>query len=118
MPDEAKSIDPSVPLAAYWTSEALPALPTFLQELINQAQSRLSVVKILVFGSRARRDCHPTSDYDIAFVLEEAHGWSDFVSEQAESANTLLPLDLVNFDQVSEALQAEILSSGVVLYEK
>jgi predicted nucleotidyltransferase len=72
------------PLAAYWTAEDLPAMPRFLRELIAQAQSRLHVSKILVFGSRARRDCRPTSDYDLAFVLENMQGWAHFVADQQE----------------------------------
>ncbi len=108
----------SEPLAAFWTTEDLPALPQFLQELIEQATSRLQVVKILVFGSRARTDCHPTSDYDLAFILEDAHGWTRFVVDQEEEAGTLLPLDLVNVHEASDALREEILTSGVTLYEK
>jgi predicted nucleotidyltransferase len=106
------------PLAAYWTAEDLPAMPRFLRELIAQAKSRLRVTKILVFGSRARRDCCPTSDYDLAFVLEDTQGWARFVADQLEEAGTLLPLDLVNFHEASASLRDDIIASGVVLYEK
>ena len=106
------------PLAAYWTAEDLPAMPRFLRELIAQAQCRLHVSKILVFGSRARRDCRPTSDYDLAFVLENTQGWERFAADQQEEAGTLLPLDLVNFHAAPASLQDEIRASGVVLYEQ
>jgi predicted nucleotidyltransferase len=119
MEDETKiTTKSSEPLAAYWTAEDLPTMPQFLHELIAQAKSRLRVVKILVFGSRARRDCYPTSDYDLAFVLEDTQGWARFVADQQEEAGTLLPLDLVNFHQASASLRDEIIASGVAVYEK
>ena len=92
-------------------------MPRFLHELIAQAKSRLRVSKIVVFGSRARADCHPTSDYDVAFMLDDSQGWAAFVAEQQEEARTLLPLDLVNFHDAPETLRQEILDSGVTLYE-
>jgi predicted nucleotidyltransferase len=119
MVDEMRhAIKSSEPLAAYWTVEDLPAMPRFLRELIAQAKSRLHVAKILVFGSRVRRDCCPTSDYDLAFVLEDTQGWARFVADQQEEAGTLLPLDLVNVHEASASLRDEIMASGVILYEK
>ena len=106
------------PLAAYWTTHDLPAMPRFLRDLIAQATSRLHIAKIRIFGSRARRDCHPTSDYDLAFLLEDTQGWGRFVTEQQEEAGTLLSLDLVNMDDASAPLREAIMTSGVVLYEK
>jgi predicted nucleotidyltransferase len=119
MENKAPHTIPSLePLAAYWTAADLPAMPRFLRELMAQAKSRLHVSKILVFGSRARQDCRPTSDYDLAFVLEDTQGWARFVAEQQEEASTLLPLDLVNFHAAPASLQDEIRASGVVLYEQ
>lgn len=118
MEDETSNAKASEPLAAYWNAEDLPAVPRFLRELIDQAKSRLHISKIMVFGSRARVDCSPTSDYDLAFILEGPQGWAHFVADQQETAGTLLPLDLVNFHEASEDLRKEILASGVTLYEK
>lgn len=105
------------PLAAYWNATALPAMPAFLHEIIGAAKHQLHVSKIVVFGSRARADCQPTSDYDLAFMLDDTRGWVRFVADQQEEAGTLLPLDLVNFDDASETLRKEILATGVTLYE-
>ena len=60
----------------------------------------------------------PTSDYDLAFVLEDTQGWERFATDQQEEAGTLLPLDLVNFHAAPASLQDEIRASGVVLYEQ
>jgi predicted nucleotidyltransferase len=118
MQDKTINYREAEPLAAYWNAEDLPAVPRFLQEMIDQATSRLRVSKIMVFGSRARADCSPTSDYDLAFILEDSQGWAQFVADQQEEASTLLPLDLVNFHEASEKLRKEILLSGVTLYDK
>jgi predicted nucleotidyltransferase len=118
MEDETSNTNASEPPAAYWNAEDLPSMPRFLRELIDQAKSRLQVSKIMVFGSRARVDCSPTSDYDLAFILEDLQGWAHFVADQQEEAGTLLPLDLVNFHEASEELRKDILASGVTLYEK
>ena len=104
------------PLAAYWNATDLPAMPRFLRDLIAQAKTRLHVSKIMLFGSRARADNHPTSDYDLAFFLVDAQGWAQFVAEQQEEAGTLLPLDLLNVQEAPEALRQDILTSGVTLY--
>ena len=106
------------PLAAYWNTAALPAMPAFLHELIRAATCRLHLSKIVIFGSRARADCQPTSDYDLAFILDDSQGWAHFAAEQQEESGTLLPLDLVNFDEASASLRHEILTTGVTLYEK
>lgn len=79
---------------------------------------RLHLSKIVIFGSRARADCQPTSDYDLAFILDDSQGWAHFAAEQQEESGTLLPLDLVNFDEASASLRHEILTTGVTLYEK
>jgi predicted nucleotidyltransferase len=117
MQDAISHTKETEPLAAYWGVEDLPAMPRFLQQLIDQATSRLHVSKILIFGSRARGDYRPTSDYDLAFILEDTQGWGTFVADQQEEAGTLLPLDLVSFHEAPETLRREIRASGVTLYE-
>lgn len=92
-------------------------MPVFLRALIGAARQRLHVSKIVVFGSRTRADCQPTSDYDLAFMLDDSRGWERFVADQQEEAGTLLPLDLINFDEASETLRKEILATGITLYE-
>jgi len=50
-------------------------------------------------------------------MLDDTQGRARFVTDQQEGAGTLLPLDLVNFDEASETLRNEILATGVTLYE-
>ena len=75
------------------------------------------VVKIILFGSRARGDNSDKSDVDIA-----VYGCSDFVNfklDVEEKVWTLLTFDIVNMDnEISEELAGEIKRDGVVIYEK
>ena len=118
MPDRAETSPEVEPLAAYWNATDLPTMPRFLRELIDQARTQLHVSQIILFGSRARADCQPLSDYDIAFVLDDAQGWPQFVADQHDNAWTLLPLDLVNWQEASAALRQDITTSGVILYAR
>jgi predicted nucleotidyltransferase len=75
------------------------------------------VVKIILFGSRARGDNSEKSDVDIA-----VYGCRDFVNfklDVEEKVWTLLTFDIVNMDnEISEELAGEIKRDGVVIYEK
>ena len=73
--------------------------------------------KIVLFGSRARRDHTEKSDIDLA-----VYGCADFDNfyyDIQEKVWTLLEFDIIDMDgKVSEALRQEIDRDGVALYEK
>ncbi|MCI8895383.1 MAG: nucleotidyltransferase domain-containing protein [Lachnospiraceae bacterium] len=75
------------------------------------------VEKLVLFGSRARRDHMEKSDIDLA-----VYGCADFDNfyyDIQEKVWTLLEFDIINMEEkVSESLRQEISRDGVVLYEK
>lgn len=73
--------------------------------------------QILLFGSRARGDAKPTSDYDFAVIAPNAthQEWALFDLEIKEQAPTLLPIDLVWVNQIDEAFKSRILGEGIAL---
>ena len=75
------------------------------------------VEKLVLFGSRARRDHMEKSDIDLA-----VYGCADcdnFYYDIQEKVWTLLEFDIINMEEkVSESLRQEISRDGVVLYEK
>lgn len=89
-------------------------------EQVREIATKHGVDKLIVFGSRARGDHSPRSDYDIAVFdkmmspLDKAY----FRSEVDEIA-TLKKIDIV-FVQESDAdeLMKSILREGVVVYEQ
>ena len=86
-----------------------------LRELSSFAR-KYSVMKIVLFGSRARGTNTERSDIDIAVYGGE---FDQFYWEVKENIHSLLMFDIVEADhQISEELENEIKKDGVVIYEK
>lgn len=79
------------------------------------------VEKIILYGSRARRDSRKRSDIDLALVCPQAstRDWLA-IMDIVENADTLLGIDCVRLDTLSEKnpLKEAIMRDGVVLYQK
>lgn len=74
------------------------------------------ILKVKLFGSRARGDYHPTSDIDLAVWGGNV---SLFALEIDEKTTTLLKYDVVDMNgYVQEGLRNSILAEGVLIYEK
>lgn len=79
------------------------------------------VDKVVLFGSRARGDHEEHSDIDLAVLCDVASDddWLEVLDcLQEDRIDTLLKVDCVRFDQCDAALQENVLTEGVVLYEK
>ncbi len=77
------------------------------------------VKSIYLFGSRARGDARPKSDIDLAVNCPGASflQWQD-VLDIVEDADTLLGIDIVRYDELSDNLfKHKIDESKVVVYE-
>lgn len=79
---------------------------------------RHNATKVVLFGSRARKENGPKSDIDLA-----VYGCLDFRElyfDLNENVRTLLEFDLIDMERkgLSEELISEIERDGVVLYEK
>jgi predicted nucleotidyltransferase len=91
----------------------------FLRQVIDTAIRYVDPQRIVLFGSRARGVERPRSDYDIALVgLRHPRHWSRLLLYLDEHAETLLPFDLVCYDEASLALRCQIDEDGIVLYER
>ncbi len=79
------------------------------------------VERIILFGSRARRDNLERSDIDIAIVCPEATDkeWLSLL-DCIENADTLLKIDCVRFDTLVDNtdLKNNIKSEGLEVYVK
>lgn len=76
---------------------------------------------VKLFGSRARGDHKPRSDYDFAISAPTMTqgGWARWKTNVQELAPTLCGLDLVWIEQLSDQnLLGAIDREGVVIYEK
>ena len=95
-------------------------LPENVQkQLVRLLSAQPEVEKVILFGSRARGDAEERSDIDLAVVAPMAspRQWLDIVF-LLEEADTLLPIDLVRWEEASAPLQERILVEGKILYER
>lgn len=79
------------------------------------------IEKIILFGSRARGDFKERSDIDIAVVCPTASDRDWFqILEIVDSADTLLKIDCVRYDKLSEddPLKIKINKEGIIIYGK
>lgn len=78
-----------------------------------------SIKKILLFGSRARGDYRPLSDFDVAVVAPEMSpsDWAQFAIDVREECPTLCGVDILRLDeQTPEELLRNIMTEGSVVY--
>lgn len=80
------------------------------------------IEKVVLFGSRARGDARPFSDYDLAVELAPetpALKWLAFAEKLDDGAPTLCQLSLIQFrESVRPELLARIAQEGAVVYER
>lgn len=85
---------------------------------IVRVAKELNVRKVILFGSRAREDCHSRSDIDLAVEgFQSAEMYFRF-REAMYQLPTLLMFDIIdlNSDLVDKNLRDAIEKDGVVLY--
>ncbi|HIY01053.1 MAG TPA: nucleotidyltransferase domain-containing protein [Candidatus Blautia faecipullorum] len=89
--------------------------PRVIQE-IRELAEKYGMIKVILFGSRARGDFRRTSDIDLAVTGGD---FDRFALDVEEETTTLLEYDIVNLDaDMQDELRAAIQREGQVLYEK
>jgi predicted nucleotidyltransferase len=100
-------------------SEEFSKLPASIQNVVKHGVELIQPQKVILFGSRARKDHHETSDFDLSFEgLKSSKEWSRFTTDISYENYTLFDTDLVIFEKMSPEYQKNIREEGVVLYEK
>jgi predicted nucleotidyltransferase len=88
-----------------------------LEEII-QISVRYKAKKVILFGSRARGDNSPVSDYDIAVDAKDLSPLDKArFSAEVEDIETLKKIDLLFFD-TQHRWADNIARDGVILYEQ
>ena len=91
-------------------------LDTAIKEQIIALAQQCGLSKVILFGSRARGDCGPRSDIDLAV---SGGNLVNFRLNIDDEVRTLLMFDVVDLDgPVQAELRTSIEREGVVLYEK
>ena len=91
-------------------------LPDRVIKEITTFAKENSIIKIVLFGSRARGDHTERSDVDLAVYGGD---FDSFYWNIKENIHSLLSFDVVDMNsRVREELKKEIERDGVVIYEK
>ena len=94
----------------------MPAIEQVYEQVARFAEAH-GARRVLLFGSRARGDNLPRSDIDLA--VEGCPEYNELEEDLQERLWSLLQVDVVNLDApLPDALRADILRDGKVLYEK
>jgi len=87
-----------------------------LEDIVKRILSVDQPEKIVLYGSRARKENGSVSDFDIA-VFGKVN--LSKIMDCLENAETLLKIDLVAFDEITdEKFKKKILEEGIILYER
>jgi len=93
-----------------------------LDYVAGEAEKSGFIERVILFGSRARGDARPFSDYDLAVVLAPdtpTLKWLAFGERLDDEAPTLCQLSLV---RLKKSLRPELLdrieSEGALIYER
>ncbi|MCL2047498.1 MAG: nucleotidyltransferase domain-containing protein [Defluviitaleaceae bacterium] len=88
-----------------------------ITQLTNNAKPYPSIKKIVLFGSRARKNAHPTSDYDICLYCNNETEFTKYYFD-TEDIDTIYKVDVLRYEAITnEVLKKEIEHDGVVIYE-
>lgn len=90
-------------------------LTTQLREIATKYSE---VQSVLLFGSRAHGDNNKLSDIDLAIKAPRISDkdWLMLTEQIENELDTLLKIDLVLYEKVSEELQGQINQCNIVLY--
>ena len=89
-----------------------------LVQLTDSARRYPDILKVVLFGSRARGDFHKTSDFDICVYCSQGEAFTKFYFD-VDEIDTFYKIDLLRYEDISnDVLKNEIAVDGVVVYER
>lgn len=91
-----------------------------VKEICQISSKYTNINKVVLFGSRARKDNSPKSDIDLAIYTESnSDNLLDFIYDIENNTTTLLEFDFSNMSEIRDDLFIEqVESEGITLYEK
>ena len=95
-------------------------LMLFFRERLARCVATDAPLRLILFGSRARGDNRPRSDFDLSLdapTMLDAE-WVRLALDVDEEAPTLCGIDLVHLQKAQPALRQAILDEGVIIYER
>ena len=90
-----------------------------LKGLFHNARNCLTGHRVVLFGSRARGEARPRSDFDVGVIGDTSLPLEDFyaLEDLIDSLPTLYRIDWVDLARVDEKFRRSALSEIEVIYE-
>jgi len=89
-----------------------------MAKLASMAKDYPSIIKVTLFGSRARGHFHHSSDFDISVSCKDEKDFWGFYFD-VEDIDTFYKIDVLWHETIlNDVLIKEIKKDGVVLYER
>ncbi|ANS75269.1 hypothetical protein AWM70_12195 [Paenibacillus yonginensis] len=90
-----------------------------LEEIVNILVEHVNPASIILFGSFAKKKSRPDSDMDLAYIPDQQKpdAYERFRIAALIADKTGREVDLIDFEQASPVLRAQIIDSGLLLYE-
>lgn len=91
-----------------------------VKEICQISSKYTNINKVVLFGSRARKDNSPKSDIDLAIYTESnSVNLLDFIYDIENNTTTLLEFDFSDMKSVNDELFIEqVNKEGIIIYEK
>lgn len=91
-----------------------------IEEIKEISRKYHNIKKVVLFGSRARKDNSPRSDIDLAIYLDvKSSDLLEFIEDIENSTATLLEFDFSNMNSIEDEIFIEqVNKEGIVIYEK
>jgi len=100
-------------------TQAFGNFPDSIKNAVKFVVTELNPDQLVLFGSRARGDHRPDSDFDFVVVgCRSTANWSKVSVALAEEPLTLYKIDLLRFEELSAEYKAEVEREGVRVYDK
>ena len=90
--------------------------PSTFGPLSRLAQATPGLELLMLFGSRARTDAHPRSDWDLAYLAEAEFDLAALLGAVVEAVGSDR-VDLVDLGRASGLLRYRVARDGQVVYE-
>ena len=88
-----------------------------LEEIVEISKKHSEINKVILFGSRARKDNGDRSDIDLAIYSEASI--SEFIEDIENNPTTLLEFDFSDMKLVNDEVFIEqVNKEGIIIYEK
>lgn len=94
------------------------SVPAALQRLVEKAKSDPDVLAVILFGSQARGDASPESDFDVCLVLADGPRSELERAEKRLAYLALADLDVAVFQSLPLRIRSRVLKEGRVLHAR